>query len=154
MHNGTIPVGCGTAEGTARCDSGGTPSPCCGAEHVDVLPSCQGWMWESGPRAHPADHPLRNKTQTNMKFDILMSVVINIVVLWVLRTCDVEHTEVQVVYWLTCSATLNLSSVTQHDGAWWVKWAHLAMPIQCSWVKEQPQPKFKKTIIRWQHDHM
>jgi hypothetical protein len=111
-------------------------------------------MWESGPRAHPADHPLRNKTQTNMKFDILTSVVFNIVVLWVLRACDVEHMEVQGVYWLTYTATLNLSSVTQHKGAWWVKWAHLAMPIQCSWVNEQPQPKFKKIIIRRQHDHM
>ena len=50
-------------------------------------------MSESGPRAHPADHSLRNKTQTNMKFDILMSVVINIVVLWALRTCNVVHTE-------------------------------------------------------------
>jgi hypothetical protein len=111
-------------------------------------------MWESGQRAHPADHPLRKKTQTNMKFDILTSVLINIAVLWALRTCNVEHTEVQVVCWLTHTAPHNRSPVTQHDGDWWVKWAHLAMPIQCSWVKEQPQPKFKK-IIKWQqHDHM
>jgi hypothetical protein len=108
---------------------------------VAVLPSCQGWMWESAPRAHPADHSLQNKTQTNVKFDILMSVLINVVVLWALRTCNIVHTEVQVVYWPTCTARLTLSPihVTQHDGAWWVKWAHLAMPIQCSWVNEQPQ---------------
>ena len=93
MQNGTIPVQWGTAEGTAHCDSGGTPSACRGVEHVAVLPSCQGWMWESGPRAHPADHSLRNKTQINMKFDTLMSLVINIVVLWALRTCNIVHME-------------------------------------------------------------
>jgi hypothetical protein len=109
---------------------------------VAVLRSCQGWMWESGPRGHPADHSLRNKTQTNITFDILMSVVINMAVLWALRACNVVHKVVQVVYWLMCTAPLNLSTfhVTEHDVAWWVKWAHTAMSIQCSRVNEQTEP--------------